>query len=372
MIPTVDSDPMLAFDLAREAPRGQPDPVVGVAVHRHAEARRVLNDPATFSNAASTHRSVPNSLDGVEHLRYRRAIVPFFSPARVEAYAPRCRALAADVLDAVGGAAVEWMEAVARPYAARALCDYLGWPASEADFLLDWQGRQDAAARGRDRAALAALAVEFDARVAETVAAAPADSLTTELARQEVEGRRLTPGDLASILRNWTAGEVGTLAASAGILALFLATRPGTRADFVGPDHRADAAQDEVLRLHGPLPANRRRATRPVELDGASLVENQRLTLFWPSLDRDPRAFADPLEYRPGRTDGPNLLYGEGPHVCPGAPLARLQLRVLMRELLSRFSDLALDDLHPPQPEPFPAVGYATLRLRLVPAERRP
>ena len=159
MIPTVDSDPMLAFDLAREAPRGQPDPVVGVAVHRHAEARRVLNDPATFSNAASTHRSVPNSLDGVEHLRYRRVIVPLFSPARLAAYAPRCRKLAAETMPtatAPGAVPVEWMEAVARPYAARALCDYLGWPAPSAGVLLDWNHRQEAATRARDRAGSAA------------------------------------------------------------------------------------------------------------------------------------------------------------------------------------------------------------------------
>ena len=80
-----------------------------------------------------------------------------------------------------------------------------------------------------------------------------------------------------------------------------------------------------------------------------------------------PTVDSDPLEYRPGRTDGPNLLYGEGPHVCPGAPLARLQLRELIRELLTRFSGLELDPSRPPQPEPFPATGYAALHLRLLP-----
>jgi cytochrome P450 len=369
------TDPLEAFDRAREAAPAGAEPGIGLAVHRHAEARRILRDPATFSSAVSSRRSIPSSLDGEEHRQYRQILEPFFAPERIRPCAARCRALARKLIpEAPAGAAVtlEWMEAVAHPYAAQVLCDFLGWPDSAVPALLAWQHRQAEAERAQDRAALAALAEAFDAQVAAGLRHCAPDSPSAELTRVRREGRPLPPEEIASILRNWSAGEVGTLATAAGILVHFLARHPERRDDFLGPASLADAAQDEVLRLHGPLPTNRRRTTCPVAFGPTRLDADARLTLFWPSIQRDPRAFADPLDYRPGRTDGPNLLYGEGVHACPGAPLARLQLGELLRELLTRFDAVALVPERPPVPEAFPAVGFARLPLRLLPRETAP
>ncbi|MDO5694022.1 MAG: hypothetical protein Q4G70_16340 [Pseudomonadota bacterium] len=81
--------------------------------------------------------------------------------------------------------------------------------------------------------------------------------------------------------------------------------------------------------------------------------------------NRDPRAFDEPDAFRIDRDPSLNLLYGAGIHVCPSAPLARLELRVLMEELLARTERITLPEGHPPTRAAYPDAGYARLRLRL-------
>ena len=94
------------------------------------------------------------------------------------------------------------------------------------------------------------------------------------------------------------------------------------------------AAIDEILRIHAPLISNRRITARPTEVAGRQLGQGERLTLVWASANRDEAVFGDPDEFRLDRDAGDNLLYGAGIHVCPGAMLARLELRVLFEALL--------------------------------------
>ena len=94
------------------------------------------------------------------------------------------------------------------------------------------------------------------------------------------------------------------------------------------------AAIDEILRIHAPLISNRRITTRPTEVAGRQLDKGERLTLLWASANRDEAVFGDPDEFRVDRDPAANLLYGAGIHICPGASLARLELRVLFEALL--------------------------------------
>ena len=122
---------------------------------------------------------------------------------------------------------------------------------------------------------------------------------------------------------------------------------------------------DEILRLHPPLIANRRITTCPVEVGGHQLDAGQRLTLIWASANRDEAVFGDPDAFDPQRNSENNLLYGAGVHVCPGAPLARLELQLLMQSLLARTDDIALDPGRPPMRASFPASGFSDLTVRL-------
>src|SRR5690606_29816195 len=120
---------------------------------------------------------------------------------------------------------------------------------------------------------------------------------------------------LISILRNWTVGELGTIAASVGILVHYLATHPALQEQLRKQPELLSPAIDEILRIHPPLIANRRITTRPVELGGRHLDAGERVSILWASANRDAAIFGDPDGFRLDRDPSLNLLYGAGIHV---------------------------------------------------------
>jgi cytochrome P450 len=115
--------------------------------------------------------------------------------------------------------------------------------------------------------------------------------------------------------------------------------------------------------------ANRRVATRPVVIGGRRIEAGERLSLIWIAANRDGRVFEDPESFRLDRDPASNLLYGAGIHACPGAPLARMELRVVMEEVLKHTSAIAPLPGNPPLNAVYPASGFAVLPLRI---ERAP
>lgn len=181
-----------------------------------------------------------------------------------------------------------------------------------------------------------------------------------------VHGTALTDTELTSIFRNWTVGEVGSLAAAIGIVTHELAVNAALHEALRARPELLPAAIDEVLRITGPLVLNRRVASRDVELGGRRIAAGQRLSLFWQAANRDPERFAAPQEVRLDREGQDNLLYGAGIHVCPGAPLARLELRLALEALLGRCERIELDDTQPARRAVYPASGWACLPVRLL------
>ena len=110
---------------------------------------------------------------------------------------------------------------------------------------------------------------------------------------------------------------------------------------------------------------NRRVTTRPVEIGGKKIGAGERISVNWISANRDEAAFEDAHAFRLDRDQSKNLLYGAGIHYCPGAPLARLELRVFLEELLARTRELTLMPEKSPAIAVYPASGFATLPLRV-------
>lgn len=340
---------------------------LGWVVTRHADITRASQDHASFSNQVSVHRSVPNGMDPPEHTPYRNMIEPYFDRERMAAFAPVCRAIAADLVrDAVAtDSAIEVQASLGFPFATRVQCRFLGWPASMEQALHHWATVNVRAIRDLDRAALAENARRFEdlikgqLQVRRDTLAGPDTDLTTRLMHERVHGRGLRDEEIVSILRNWTAGEVGTISASVGILAHFLATHADLQATLRYEPVRIPYAIEEILRIQGPLLTNRRKTTCPVQFGETCIPANQPVTIHWPSGNRDPRIFHDPLIFRWDRNLNDSLLYGSGIHACPGAPLARHGLHVLVEALLDGSQHLAPVREQPPIPADFPLGGYA-------------
>jgi cytochrome P450 len=365
-------DQRAAFDEMRERCPVAYSEFMQWSLFRHDDVTRALLDHESFSNAVSQHLSVPNGMDPPEHTAYRRIIEPYFAPQRIVAFEPTCREIVAELVrSALARGETELMADFALPFAVRVQCAFLGWSPTVQELLVNWTRRNHEAALSQDRRAMAELAREFEGfiddllEVRRKAGARPEDDITASLMHEEVRGRRLSNEEVASILRNWTVGEVGTISAAVGILAHYLAQHAALQKELRGQPSLLPAAIDEILRIHGPLVANRRITTRPVEIGGQRIAAGERISLIWMSANRDGRVFVDPDEFRPDRDPTKNLLYGAGIHVCPGAPLARMELRVALEEVLKRTIEIQPVPGGCPVNATYPASGFVTLPLRI-------
>jgi cytochrome P450 len=357
-------DRMRAACPVAESPRG-------VTLFRHADVVAAASDPATFSSAASAHRMVPNALDPPEHTAFRALIDPFFAAHRMAALEPRVRRIAREIVDGLPrGATVDVVTEIGYPFAVRAQTDWLGWQGTE-DELLAWMADNHAATRSKDRTRTAAVAAAFDDIVRSQVqrrremgSAAPNDP-TTELTAARVGGELLPDADIVSILRNWTAGDLGSIAASLGVIVHFLATHPQVQDALRADGRDLASAVDEMLRIDDPFLVNRRVATRDTRVAGFTLPCGTRVYLNWTSANRDETVFGDPDAYRPAENARHNLVFGTGIHVCPGRPLATMELVVATQTLLETTAriDLAADAA--PERETYPLGGWRRVPVRL-------
>lgn len=336
----------------------------GVTLFRHADIVAAASDPETFSSTTSAHRMVPNSLDPPEHTAFRAVVDRFFTADRMQALAPRVRRIADDVVGALPrGTAVDAVTEIGYPFAVRAQVEWLGWHGIE-EKLISWMAANHAATRSQDRSRTAAVAQAFDALVLEQVerrramgSEAP-DDPTTELLKVEVEGAPLSIPDIVSILRNWTAGDLGSLAASIGVISHFLATHDEVQQHLRTSPASLAPAIDEMLRIDDPFLLNRRVTTKPVHIAGFELEAGTRVFLNWTSANRDERVFPDPDAYRPDEHAPHNLVYGTGIHVCPGRPLATMELVEAVAAMLRATKTIALATDAQTQRETYPLGGW--------------
>lgn len=190
------------------------------------------------------------------------------------------------------------------------------------------------------------------------------------LTSQQVKGRPLDDEEIISILRNWTVGEINTIAAAVGVIAQYLTEHTDLQQQVRTQRALLPDAIEEILRLYGPLLANRRVTTRAVEIGGRTIGAGERISLNWVAANRDGRVFTDPQSFRLDRDASANLLYGAGIHVCPGAPLARMELRVAVQALLDGTTGIHPMAQRPPISAVYPASGFATLPLRVTFAQQ--
>lgn len=337
---------------------------------RHDDVVRAATDPQTFSSAVSRYLQVPNGLDGERHAAVRAVLDPFMSASALAGLRRPLESAATELVASLP-ADVDAIDVGTR-FAVRAQSLWLGWPAELESALVAWVGRNHDAARSAEHGERVAVAAEFDAIITALIAArrgpqAP-DDPTTRLLRVEVDGQGFTDAEVTSVLRNWTGGDLGSIALCVGVLGYQLASdaplQHRLRAGV--SDAELDATIDEVLRADDPFTSNRRITTCPVHIGGVDIPAGAKVKLHWTSANRDASTFDDPDAIDPARDQDLNLVYGVGPHACPGRALATMELRTAIRALLSGTSWIELDPDSEPVREVAPVGGWASVPLRLV------
>lgn len=333
-------------------------------------------DHDRFSNAVSSHLQVPNGIDAAEHTAYREALDRFFAPQALAPFHRRFRQVAADLVASLPrGVAIDAVGAIGTRLAVRVQSAWLGWPADLEQRLVAWVAENHAATRSQDRAWMQRVAENFDALIRsvleprrEAAATGDAQDVTTELMRTEVNGRPLADAEVVSVLRNWTGGDLGSIALCVGVLVHYLAAHRDVQQRLRAgvPDAELDAMIDEILRIDDPFLSNRRITTCPVAIGGVELPAGARVKLNWTSANRDEAAFGDPDVLQPVRNAGRNLVYGIGKHACPGRLLATIEMRIAVRELLASTTSIEFDPQQSGERAVSPLGGWARLPIVLT------
>jgi cytochrome P450 len=175
----------------------------------------------------------------------------------------------------------------------------------------------------------------------------PKDDFLTELSRATLDGNPLGPLEIGQIMNSFLIAGHGTSVAAMASLLYEVLSRPEVVARLKANPDLIPSAVEETLRLHTPFFGLYKRATRDVELGGTDIPKDSYIQACWAAANRDPKVYDHPSEFDLDRKFGRknrHLTFGFGIHACPGAPTARMELRVALEEILRRLPDIKLVD----------------------------
>ncbi len=338
--------------MRREAPVYWDDATGIWGVTRHADVMRVEQDWQTFCSGQGSRptSSVPSmiNMDPPGHTDRRRLVAHDFAPRRVQRHEAFLRRTVGALLDEViESGRCELVGDIATAIPLRMIAELMGLPAEDYDRLVHWS---DLFATGGDevRDQVVTAVEEYAAYVLahcdERRRTRPGDLLDV-LVHAEPGGEALSPDDLVyeSMLILVGGDETTRHVMSGGLEALV--RRPDQLAALRADRRLLPGAIEEMLRWTTPVRNMNRTATVDVVLGGQSVRAGDRLLLLYLSANRDEAVFDRPDDFDVRRHPNPHVAFGgKGRHFCLGAHLARLELRVLLEEVLDRLHDLAIDD----------------------------
>jgi cytochrome P450 len=335
------------------------------SISTYAETLAVLKDPATFSSVTGGDRpfggtllqdlaiagQVLNMMDDPRHSQIRRLVSSGLTPRMIRLVEDDLRVRARRLLDAVvQGESFDFLVDIATELPMQMICILLGVPESERHWLFEAIEPQFDFGGSR-KASLAQMSAEeagsrmyaYGQELIASKRAAPTDDMLSAVANAKPDdfGGEDAPAmsDLELYLffsLLFSAGAETTRNAVAGGL-LALAEHPQQLRALREDLDMLPTAVEEMVRWTSPSPSKRRTATRTVTLGGASIEVGQKVQIWEGSANRDASVFDRADEFDITRKPNPHLGFGQGVHYCLGANLARLELRVLFEELLSRF-----------------------------------
>lgn len=343
------------------------------SVTRHNDLVTVSRDTQTYSSAAGhiqiydidedalAARASMIDLDPPVHTRLRRLISSAFTPKHVQDYREAIQIRVNRCLDelvATGGG--DWVSVVAKPIPIGVICDLMGVPEEDHDYLIGLTDHLVAGTSGEpleptaygnttDLRLLpfnspAAFAMsEYAAQLADRRRAEPADDLVTKLLEAEIDGERLTIEEFANFFRLMIFAGNETTRSSMAHLAMQAVQFPDAFARGRNDRSLLPALTDEVIRYSSSILYFRRTVMESTVLSGTALAPGDKVVMWYCSANFDETQFPDPLQFRTDRpATPPHVAFGGGgAHFCLGASLARLEISELITAMFDREIDIA-------------------------------
>lgn len=334
------------------------------AITRHEDIVAISRDPARFSNTGRIAllrkdeddlirqvRTIIN-MDPPDHGVYRAIGNRWFVPRNLRRLEERVRALARELLDGIaarGATQIDFVQEVAVPLPMRLICGLLGVPAEDEPFVLRLSnevfGADDPDLKRSDggREKTIAEAFGYFTKLIAERRREPREDLLSVIANAEIHGNRIADLEALSYALIILAAGIDTTrnALGSGIEALL--AHPGQLERLRDDPSLIPTTVEEILRWTVPANQMLRTATCDTEVRGVPIRKGDTLVLFYPSANRDESVFHDPDRFLVDRKPNHHLTFGIGEHFCLGAGLARMEIRVLLEELLPRLRAIRLD-----------------------------
>ncbi|MEU8891121.1 cytochrome P450 [Streptomyces sp. NPDC048442] len=335
-------------------------------VFRHADVLRVLTDASAFSagyglddeSRAHVHPSLVGlwAAEGARHDDLRAAVAEPFRRTEMERLETAVRETATDLIDRIlsaGTGETEIVEDLVRPLPARVICRLLGLDVSYAKWVHEWMDEIYTCSVSSHTHSLPPQPdmVDFFTGLVAERRRTPGEGLLDDLIAAQAAGHRvngcpMSDRDLVGHLAMMLSAGVDTTSSSMGNALLFLTGFGHWDALRADPSLIPNAVE-ETLRWYPAFPGVRRYVVAETEIAGRRLQPGQWITGWLTSANRDPARFPQPDTFDIRRRPNPHLGLGRGRHHCLGAPLARLELRVLLEEATRRLPGLRLSPGRP-------------------------
>jgi cytochrome P450 len=292
---------------------------------------------------------IPLQVDPPDHAKYRRILDPLFTPREMVRREPLVAKLVNEAIDRFADRGeCDFHEEFAVPLPCTVFLELLGLPLEDLDQFLEWKDgviRPEGASGYDNRhdasAPVAQEIYDYFERAIDDHIASPRDDVLSSLidAKVESEGRALSREEMLDICFLFLIAGLDTVTDSLDCFFVYLARHPDHRHQLVEEPDILPHAIEELLRWETPVPGVARVAMQDVEVGGCPITKGERVSPLLGAANTDPAEFPDPdlVDFR--RSPNRHRAFGGGPHRCLGSHLARMELRVALREFHRRIPD---------------------------------
>jgi len=292
---------------------------------------------------------IPLQIDPPEHAKYRRILDPLFTPREMAKREPGVTQLVNEMIDTFADRGeCDFHAEFAVPLPCTVFLQLLGLPLEDLDKFLEWkdgvirpEGDSSFARRHETSAPVAQQIYQYFERAIDDHIASPRDDVLSAMIAADIpgEGRPLSREELLDICFLFLIAGLDTVTDSLDCFFVYLARHPDHRHQLIEQPDVLPRAIEELLRWETPVPGVARVAMEDVEVGGCPISKGERVSPLLGAANTDPAEFPDPDVVDFTRNPNRHRAFGGGAHRCLGSHLARMELRVALREFHRRIPD---------------------------------
>lgn len=310
----------------------------------------VFADYQTFSSRVVTipkergeaYRMLPTTLDPPEHRPVRNLLNRSLSPVAVNRQAEMIRAICVDLIEAIQPRGeCDLLADFAAHFPIRVFMQMVDLPSEDAPLMKYWT---DQVVHPDGSMTLEETMANFHAYLGPVVEARRGqggDDVLSDIVNAQIKGRELSLEEMLNLLMQFMMGGLDTVYNFLAFSFLFLARHPGHRQQLLDDPELIPGAVNELLRRF-PLVSMAREVREDIDWHGAQLKKGEMIICASPLVGNDERLNPDPLSVDFGRKGGQHATFGKGHHICPGAHLTQVEMRITLTEWLARIPHFEL------------------------------